>query len=439
MISRYRWCGPRLASVVVLTLLTGCIHTRPNGPARPPAPQGIRQTTHVFVGNCIFRPKAEAFGGLIGAVLPSVITNVFNRVGSALAAAGKEHTWQAAASTNFELNKDHMDPCVQVVRGRFAPSAEQPNDWTDAVDAYKGKGVQLKNARIYLVERPDFMFEGAFRTSSDGSAMAIAPVFVDFNRVIGERALRNDPTRNLALSFAFHPPGKSATDASNASTSLVLGEMEPGSAIEFDHTCTVSVAPKAGTNTPSQPGGPPPTPGGAPPNPGGAPRPPAGSPSNGGMNPTRACADESLWFRLPRPDQLTQLSLTAVTTEVQGSNEFLVFLSDVFKGSSDELEKLAKQTLIEAEREKARLAAIQAENEAAVAYDKAATAALTALDACSTDGTIAKAGDARVKQQSANLAAAKAGRPQPFGTLVPLNGTTEVIQNACKAALTDFK
>ncbi len=154
---------------------------------------------------------------------------------------------------------------------------------------------------------------------------------------------------------------------------------------------------------------------------------------------TSACADESLWFKLTRGDDLTQLSLTAATTEVQGKNEFLVFLSDVFKGSKEGLETLAKQTLIESQREKARLDALQASNEAAVKYDETATAALTALEDCSTEGTLAKAGAARVKQQGANLAAAKAGIAQPFSTLVPLNGSADEIKKACLAAIASFK
>jgi hypothetical protein len=411
-------------------------------------------------------PGEEFFGGILAAVLPSLISTAFNRFGSALDAAGKEHTWQATAFTNFELNKDNMPRCVQIVRGEFLPPGTATiHAWMEPIPAYTLRGTRFANEGIRLARRPDFFFEGVFRESSDKSVMAIVPIFADFTEPIGDRALRTDKTRNVSLTFAFHPPGKSATDATNASTNLVLGELTPGALIHFDYSCVAKPTKPgaAASNAPAQPGsssgGPPSQPGGAPPQPAGpaprsggarqpaAPHPATGegdsSPQAAAAAPvaaaTRACADESLWFKLTRGEALGQLSLTAATTEVQGKNEFLVFLSDVFKGSKEGLETLAQQALIEGEREKARLAAIQASNEAAVAYDQAATAALTALQTCSTDGSIASAGAARVKQHGANLAAARAGIPQPFRQLVPLNGTPDQLKKECLAAIGSFE
>jgi hypothetical protein len=454
MISRIRLLAQAVSGALILASLAGCIRTPPQTPAATaPGNVATRFTTHVFVGNCVMTEGGEEFfGGILAAVLPSLVSNVFNRFGNVLDAAGKEHTWQATAFTNFEVNKDNMPRCVQIVRGEFLPreskkSETSPNDkWADQIDQYKRKGTRFESIGIRLTRRPDFFFEGVFRESTDRSVMAIVPVFVGFTEPIGERALRSDKKRNVSLTFAFHSPGKSATDATNSSTNLVLGELSPGALIDFDYSCAAK-EPAGSTSggPPSQPSG---APGGPPSTPGGAPPTPGAKPAAGKEDPTkkdapkvppRACADESLWFKLTRGDDLSQLSLTAATTEVQGKNEFLVFLSDVFKGSKEGLEKLAQQTLIESEREKARLAALQASNEAAVKYDEAATAALTALEACSTEGTLAKAGAARVKQQGANLAAARADIAQPFSTLVPLNGSAGVLKKACLDAIASFK
>lgn len=413
------------------------------------------------------RGGEEAAAELIGAAVSSVISNALNRLGNALEAAGREQTWQSTAFTNFEVSANHLPKCIQIVRGEFlsAPSSDKGADsrsvndhWTTGSSRYQGKGGQLAGAGVRLARRPHFLFEGRFRQSSDPSVLAIVPTFVDFSKPLGTRAFRFDEARSISLTFAFHPPGKAATEITNPSTNLVLGELSPEATIDFDSSCIRgdALVGSGGTAPPAQPVGPPAQPNGpltqpgAPPaQPGGPPSKPAQSPSatNGATGvqsgqlaktPTRACTTESLWFRLSRTDNLAPLSLTVASTEVQGKNEFLMFLSDVFKGSKEALEKVAKETLIESEREKVRLAAIQADNEAAVAYDQAATAALAALEVCKADPTISKAGAARIKQHATNLSAAKAGISQPFKTLVPLNGLPDTIQQACESALTGF-
>jgi hypothetical protein len=394
-------------------------------------------------------PAGEEFAAaLLGAVLPSLISNAFNRFGNALDAAGKEHTWQSTAFTNFEVGKSHMPKCVQIVRGEFLstkmPSGEgydfnTANDrWAKLISPYETKGGQLARVGVRLARRPDFFFEGMFRPSTDPSVMALVPIFVDFSRPLGTRAFRLDQKRHVSLTFAFHPPGKTATDPTNPSTNLVLGELSPEAPIDFDYSCgrDAATVDSGATAIPVQPSGPPPLSAGSPPAAGGMVPSRTGEPAKA---PTHACANESLWFRLTRGDDLAPLSLTVATTEVQGKNEFLMFLSDVFKGSKEGLEKLSQEALIESEREKSRLLAIQTDNEAAVAYDQSATAALTALEACKAEPTISKAGGARVKQQATNLAAAKAGIAQPFITLVPLNGSAETIKQACSDALTNFR
>ena len=133
------------------------------------------------------------------------------------------------------------------------------------------------------------------------------------------------------------------------------------------------------------------------------------------------------------------MSMTVAVSEVQGASEFLAFVAAVFKDSQEDLERLAKQALITSEREKARLAQLEAQNTAAVAYDNAVAQAIAALTACSTDGGFAKVTEARVKQQGANLAAEKAGVARPFATLVSLTNTPEIAKAACSDALKSFQ
>jgi hypothetical protein len=121
---------------------------------------------------------------------------------------------------------------------------------------------------------------------------------------------------------------------------------------------------------------------------------------------------------------------------VQGDSAFLGLLSEVFKESRDDLEALAKRATIAAEAEKARLAELEADHALAVAYDQALIEALSALETCAAGPTVANAGAARIKQKAANLAAAKAGEPAPFGDshLVPVDSGNAVQQACIEAA-----
>jgi hypothetical protein len=421
-----------LAVSASFALLCGCITTTGKKGELPRAPHPLeRLTTRVAVGDCIFRQEpGEAFiAPLLAAVLPSLISHGLNRLGRTLEAAGGEQTWQTTAFTNFELSASVFPRCVHVVRGRFAISAEGVNDaWAQGTE-FEDHTKTLRDRGLYLTAKPDFFFEGAFRHATDATVMSIAPVVVAFEKPLGSRALRADPNRHVMLGFAFHAPGDSPTASENPATDLVLGELAPGAFLRFDQGCLGLSAASGPSTAPSQPGGPPSGSGG----PG---EPPTASTSS--TVPRQACPGESLWFKLTaRPATLTPLSLTVSVSEVQGESAFLTFLGDVFSGSKDELEKLAEQALIESRREAASLARAEASHTLAVAFDQAALAALAALRECVDDPTPANSGAARIAQQSANLAAQKAGREPPFGreSLTPLKGTAETVRRACEAAL----
>lgn len=421
------------ACAVMATGLAACA-SNPPGPAHDSVFPSGRVTTHVFVGNCVILPagREAALAGLAAAILPSLISQTFDRIGRTLEASAKEYTWTVTAATNFETSDTEFPRCVQIVRGRFVGSEADANYSWASDTIYKQNVSRLKQRGIWLTSRPAFFFEGVFRQASgDPAVRSIVPVFVSFDSAIAQRTLRADPARNVKLAFAFHAPGKSAADASNPSTDLMLGPLDPPVALTFDTSCVGETTTSGATAPPAQPGvgGPP-----KPPTPAAKP-PPAG---NTASVPS-ACVDESVWFRLPASKERVPMSITVAVSEVQGASEFLAFVAAVFKDSQDELETLAKQALITSEREKARLAQLEAQNTASVAYDNAVAQVIAALSACSTDGAFAKITEARIKQQAANLAAEKAGVPRPFATLVPLTNTPETAKAACTDALKSFQ
>ncbi|HEY7818403.1 MAG TPA: hypothetical protein VIG29_09300, partial [Vicinamibacteria bacterium] len=413
----------RRAPVVVLLVLsmagcggsTGSAASRKAGEAPP-----LRHLSRVFLGDCLFaQPETEAFlAPLLAAVLPSLIQAGFNRLGKTLEASATEKTWQSTTFTNFEMSDTHFPKCVLVIRGPFAYSADKMDlEWAEG-SPFAKQTDRMKARGIYLSGKPDFYFEGKFRASAEGPALSIVPVVASFEKPIGDRALRTGEGRYVKLDFAFHPPAKPAAAADNPATQLILGHLEKGAFHEYDASCAPgSVTPSAGA-LPSQPGG----------------DPSAGGNGNLPANPpapksaTRACPDESLWFAIPRTAALTPMSLTVSTAEVQGDSAFLGLLSEVFKESRDDLEALAKRATIAAEAEKARLAELEADHALAVAYDQALIEALSALETCAAGPTVANAGAARIKQKAANLAAAKAGEPAPFGDshLVPVDSGNAV-------------
>jgi hypothetical protein len=428
--ARIHWLTSMIVGVAVALAACGAKPPKPVAlPALPTIP-----ATRVYVGDCVFRPEGEAFfAPLLGAILPNLISKGINLFGNTLEAAAKEQTVTATAHTNFELQADRIPRCIQVVRGAFAPSADDFDHnnpgWATGSPFADVIGI-LKTRRIYLMAKPEFFFEGTFRRATNGTAFAIAPVAAAFETPLESRALRGDATRHVKIAFAFHAPGKSATDAATPTTDLILGKMTPGQFTRFE----VCPPPR-----PSSAGGAiPPVAGGAPvtaPTPAPTPTPKPGSTT------TAACNAESLWFAMAPTDTPLPLSATTVVSETQGASAFLAFVAEVFKESKDELETVAKQTLIESEREKARAAQQKAADDLADEFDKTVTEVIGALDACSKDGSVTKASDARTKQRAANRAALSAGQSAPFASalLVPLTQSEGDTKTACAAALKHIK
>ena len=443
-----------------------------------------RYGTHAYMGQCIFVRGGEAFPAAIGAaILPHLITEGVNYIGNALEEAAKAHTDTRLASVNFESSKQYFPGCVQIARGHFHSNKSALNfDWIKNTK-FGAKATQLQQSNILLASEPDFFFEGNFRISKDASAMSIYPVFLQFQGPIERRTLRPSGTRDVKLAFSIHKPEKAATDATSSSTELVFGRLEPRTIVEFDTQETLAsgghtfggtpVAGGAAKSEPSpiqpksefQPGPPPPSateksepqvtvPSAAPqfkPAPAGDFQP--GSPSSSGTErsespasslvavarPNLAFPNESLWFKTSLTDNLTPYSMTVTVSETQEASKLLSFVSSVFTASEDDIEKVLKQNLIEAERDKARLVRLNERKTVHDAYDNALVAAVRSLDACKAAGTIANAADARAKQRAANIAAEQVDLGRPFANLIPMDTNPAAVTQACGDSLNSLK
>lgn len=139
------------------------------------------------------------------------------------------------------------------------------------------------------------------------------------------------------------------------------------------------------------------------------------------------------------------MSLTATVSQTQDRSDVLGFFADVFKSSKTEIERWAKEELIASEREKARLAALEAQTTQMTKYTTAAAAALQALEKCVSEPTTANRSTARLKQMEANLTAEQAGQLRPFADLdMPELGgkepeATEKAKAACAKAIERFR
>jgi hypothetical protein len=451
---RLRQAQAFVATILAVLLITGCAS---NLMLRQSTDEEAktRDTTHAFIGDCIFRKEGEAFEALAATVISRVISQGINRIGKALQDAAAEQTKTVFATTNFETNSRHFPKCIQIVRGKFYSTRNDTTyDWIGGTE-FAGKKSKLEENQIYLAENPAFFFEGRFREAIDSTVLSIAPLFVQFNWPIETRVFRPGLVRHVKVAFAFHPPERAATDTSNPSTEIILGALAPRTSMTFDTQTLpaildgtsrgnssrpdrlVSIVPPALRSEPiaAVPGftpGPPsePTPGG--------PGVPSAQPSGDGNQregtPQLALPDEGKWFQITRSEIFKPYSVTVAVSETQGASAFLKFVADVFTDSQDEIEKSAKILLIDSERQKAKVAAMQAENAANSAYDQAVVAAIAALKTCSSDGSLANAADARSKQGVANTAAANAGKAPPFRSEVPLSTNPDIVKAACENA-----
>ena len=411
----------------------------------PPASASIDKSvfdTRLFYNKCVLLTTAEEARGeafplaaLGAAVLPSLISTTLDRFGQALRRAGEAETTSISASLNIEVEPDQekLAPCVQFVRGWFLDEASGVPD-----SVLKGMTPQelnrVKDRRIYLAEAPHFFLELRLRRSANGEAVAYAPSYLVYNRLLkdGSEAMSH---RGLAVQFSIHKPGKPADDDSAVGAPLTFGNLEIGTARRYLLPDTsqapypesqwfpsfIPVSPQAASLSSAVPAPPPP----AVPSPSSAvptPPPPA--------IPMPSVPAPPISVPTMPTKHAAPLTATLTVAEVRDANKFLLFLADVFEGSKENLQTLLETQLIKEKRDAAKLeAATQQQENLSQYYTDFADAEIKYIEWCNANkqqdaagkkDRLAKSKEAHVAQLKANLSAQKARLSQPYSTLVPV-------------------
>lgn len=422
--------------------------------------------TKSSVGECIYAAPYDPLtqlsteSGLLApvaeAIVGSLITRGIDKFGQALKKAGEEKTISVSVIANFEAGQKNTPECIQIVRGLFArtpTSATYPEDTSP-----KLKGAFIK-AGLNLVGEPDFFFEGRFKRSVDGEALAIQTSRLDYHRLFDRRKSSKGVKRGVVLNFTFLPVGENTDSNKATSVSLSLGNIGDGDGyggltyrgvqhLYYAETqwfkAPFTVAPTSTSlpiatgdaSVPGVPTGPMRTQeqynansiGSA--TPGArtvAPNPVSSGPQSNTSGTGGSVID---------PKKYKPMSIQTTIAETRDANKFLLFLGGVFEDSKDELETALKRIALESEREKyfeqKRASEIsEASHQLSLLntyHDSVGTAEKALIEYCaSTEGSLTsridKSTAARKAQLAANQNALAAGLslPYPVNQLAPIS------------------
>ena len=218
-------------ALMIGTLLigTGC-SAKDQAQADPKLPP---VTPRLFYGDCVrLTEEEQAKGAMIpaiaAAVLPSLISNTLDRFGKALRSMGEAQNYPVTAQRNIEVEFEVVESCMQWVRGRLleGPPAKTSR-YLMGLEADESD--RLAELGIYLAEPPDLFIEWRLRASADRTALAVAPTYVEYNRLLTDRSDRPDKNRGLVLQLSVHGPGQGPNSTAAVGASVVLGTHRVGS------------------------------------------------------------------------------------------------------------------------------------------------------------------------------------------------------------------
>jgi len=329
-----------VSTAVVAALLTPVV-----AQARSEAPPGDFQGAVVSVGQCAFAvPRAEVIpqppANLDKALLPVIaaglITQLVNKVGTALSNAGEAKTWPTQAGRNFERKDKKLPQCLQLVRASFFNQPSTQIGWNGELE--KARAALAANG-TFPAASPDYFFEGEIVASSDSTAFALRPVVSFMAKPAGARALRSGADRVVAMFLSITKPGDSPALATAPGATLKLGSHRPG-VMKYYPT----VADGAAFSGPY----------------------------------------DSAWFVLPKDYIGQPLTMNLLQTETQGESQFLRFFGTVLsdKSVTDEAGKQLQQTFIPSVGTAAAVAAQSTLNTQRNTAETARATALDKLDAC---------------------------------------------------------
>jgi hypothetical protein len=378
-------------------MLAGCAHEAQQEFTAAGPVAGLQ----IAVGDCMvvpppLEPKAQDKGtkALLEAGAAALISQGVNYLGKAATAAGASKTWKIQASRNFQTSNNQFPKCIQVVRGRFNTAGALDTAWIPAKSSGWPSDTKTRLAErgVYLTDRPDFLFEGQIVPSVDNVSLAIRPGIATYLAPIDTRFLRPSKERNIALFFAFTPPGTKPTLEDNPGAVLMLGALQPMS--------TRTYAVNGETSSPY----------------------------------------ESTWFSVKREDAVKPLTLSVLMTETQGEQAFLTFMGSLLsdpKVVAAANADLANR-LIPSVREANQNDAAVKENGAIVKRNAAYLTVRTKLEECAK-ATSVKDITKAAEEAAAAMATyddADRGTPSAYGDLNPglidLRNKPSNVKSVCK-------
>lgn len=420
--------GIATLAVVSSLILSGCA-AKIAGSGSPPGAlsrPSVYYATEASFGPCLEEGEAAILATLAGAVIGEGV----NRIGKAISAAGEAETKVITSRRNIEVAKGaRLGPCVHLARGWFY----RPDGDGNAIigsnfvksggpEAYfnTGEGAKkLRRSGLYLASTPDFFFEGRMAASSDAKSYTILPSRVYFGKPISSHPLRQSGKRNILVSFALSPVGKTKDLNKGGGSTMVLGQMKPGDYREFDPRRCFSRTNAGAGEFPYIPD------------------------DCGDGNPAASIVIrspfESEWFSVALKEPVNPMNLQSLVSETRDASEFLSFVGAVFNETKGDLTKELQQALIPSVGAEADATAFAAEVKSANAADKAFGEAYKALNECisaPSDGQ--KRATARSSVRSYIQAARAAEKDDISVTVadadsITLNGTSA---GECQSALT---
>ena len=388
----------RLATAVaILVAGTGCPSSGPSQADSNTPPV----TTRLYYGDCVRlteeeQTRAAIVPAIAAAVLPSLISNTLDSFGKALRSTGEAQSYPVAVQRNIEVEFELVEPCMQWVRGRLldGPSVK-PDQHLAGLEADEAN--RLAELGIYLAEPPDLFIEWRLRASADRTALAIAPTYVEYNRLLKNRSDKSSNQRGLALQVSVHGPGKAPDSATAVGSSVVLGDLAVGSYRRY--VMPYSASDVFELESPWFPTFAPPRP----------------------SKSLTTASEEAVIDSYP-------MTATATVAETREANAFLLFMADVIEESKGDIKEIIETQLIKEKRDKAELDALnEGQTRIADYYTKYAHAEAKVIEYCGASRAqtpegrmerLARSRDAYIAQSDANLSAATVGLPKPYESLV---------------------
>jgi len=250
---------------------------------------------------------------------------------------------------------------------------------------------RLQRERIWLADVPELFIELRLLSSSDGTALRIAPALLEYNAHVKPGSSDSGP-RALGLELTLHAAGTDPTAKTARASTLVLGAIAPGTVRRLLPESETEIA---------------------------------------DWRPLV----EAPWFLAPGSSTVaegaaTPYTLTVALTETRAANATLLALADVFDDARPVLQDEVERQLLASKREEAEIAALEDTNDRSTAYLDAWIAAESKLAALCAFGEgeeppdrlvlLEAAKEARTAQLAANVTAIAAGIHQPYRPPLPI-------------------